>query len=124
MADKGDKPFFIFDTHGDWQATRMGNLLFDTRGEYIGFVVETDVYKADGEWVGQISRDNRIVRKRAGQRKPAIPNPPAKPPKPTNLPARAPLPPMPSELSYDIIDVMEEDPEIFKRVSDLKKDMD
>ncbi len=119
-----DKPFFIFDTYGDWHATRMGDLLFDTRGEYIGFVTEDSVYKADGEWVGQISRDNRIVRKRTERRREPHPNPPRKPTKPDNLPARAPLPPMPAELSYDMVDVLDEDPDTFKRLSDLRPDMD
>jgi hypothetical protein len=29
-----------------------------------------------------------------------------------------------AELNYSIIDVLEEDPEIFKRISDLRPDMD
>ncbi len=119
-----EKPFFVFDTYGDWHATKIGHYLFDTRGEYIGFLEGQDVYKADGEWVGQISRDNRIVRKRSERRRPPHPSPPARPEKPQDLPARAPLPPMPAELSYDTIDVLDEDPDTFKRISDLRPDMD
>ena len=119
-----EKPLFIFDTYGDWHATKMGNYLFDTRGEYIGFVEGDSVYKADGEWIGLVSRDNRIVRKRTEQRKNPHPTPPKRPAKPDNLPARASLPPMPAALSYDMIDVLDEDPDTFKRVSDLRPDMD
>ncbi len=119
-----DKPYFIFDTYGDWQATKMGNFLFDTRGEYVGFVDGEDVYKADGEWIGRLSRDNRIVRKRTERRRQLHSNPPPRPVKPENLPARATLPPMTAELSFDTIDVLEEDPDIFKRISDLRSDMD
>ncbi len=119
-----EKPVFIYDTYGDWHATKIGSYLFDTRGEYIGFLDGQEVYKADGEWVGRLSRDNRIVRKRTEQRRGLHPTPPARPPKPKDLPARAPLPPMSAELSYDTIDVLEEDPDTFKRVSDLRKDLD
>ena len=31
------KPFFIFDTAGDWLATKIGSYIFDGRGDYIGF---------------------------------------------------------------------------------------
>jgi hypothetical protein len=119
-----EKPYFIFDTYGDWHATKLGNHIFDTRGEYIGFLEGEDVYTADGEWVGRLSRDNRIIRKRTEQRRPLHPSPPPRPPKPDDLPARAPLAPMPSELTFDLIDVLEEDPETFKRISDLRKDLD
>jgi hypothetical protein len=39
------------------------------------------------------------------------------------LPARAPLPPQNGDITYDIVDVLEEDPDIFKRVSDRRKDI-
>ncbi|MBN1966246.1 MAG: hypothetical protein JW910_16480 [Anaerolineae bacterium] len=119
-----DKPFFVFDTYGDWQATKIGDYLYDSRGEYIGFCEGEEVYRQDGEWVGKISRDGRILRKRTAGRRQVHENPPARPPKPANLPARAPLAPMPAALTYDMIDVLDEDPDTFKRVSDLKKDLD
>ncbi len=120
-----NKPVFIFDTHGDWQATKIGDYVYSSRGEYIGFIVNgTEVYKSDGEWVGGLSKDGRILRKRSERRRELYPNPPAKPPKPEKMPGRAPLPPMMAELNYSIIDVLEEDPEIFKRISDLRPDMD
>jgi hypothetical protein len=119
-----DKPVFIYDTHGDWQATRIGRFIFSSRGEYVGYAEGEDVYKQDGEWLGRLSKDGRILRKRTERRSSLHPNPPAKPPKPTNLPARAPLPPMMAELTYSIVDVLEEDPDIFKRISDLRPDIE
>jgi hypothetical protein len=119
-----DKPVFIFDTHGDWQATRMGQFIFSSRGEYVGYVEGEDVYKQDGEWLGRLSKDGRILRKRSERRTALHPHPPAKPPKPGNLPARAPLPPMMAELTYSIVDVLEEDPDILKRISDLRPDIE
>jgi len=121
---KPDRPFFIFDTRGDWHATKLGDALFSTRGEYIGFVEGQDVYKRDGEWIGRLSKDGRILRKRAERRRPFHPNPPPPPPKPGRLPPRAPLPPMMAELEYSTIDVLDEEPDIFRRISDLRPDMD
>jgi hypothetical protein len=119
-----EKPFFIYDTAGDWQATKFGSALFDTRGEYIGFVRgETyDVYTASGEWIGALSHDGRIIRKRNAPRLPLVTDIPPKAPKPTRLPARAPLPPQTGDLGFDKIDVLEWDPEVFKRLSDLTPD--
>jgi len=118
-----DKPIFVYNTAGDWLATVIPPHIFDTRGEYIGFVEEVAVYTRDGEWVGNLSKDGRILRKRAGQRKPLHPKPLAKPPKPSNLPGRSPLPPQNAEISYDTVDVLEEDPEVFKRLSDRRQDL-
>jgi len=118
------KPFFVFDTAGDWQATKMGPFLFDSRGDYIGFVLgeQHDVFTADGEWVGNLFPDGRIVRKRNYNRPPLHPNPPKQQAKPQNLPGRAPLPPMCADLGYDKVDVLDWDPDVFKRISDLRKD--
>ena len=118
------RPTFIFDTRGDWHATKFGDALYSTRGEYIGFVEGQDVYKRDDEWIGRLSRDGRILRKRTERRRPFLANLPPVPPKPARLPARAPLPPMMAELDYSTIDVLDEEPEIFRRISDLRPDMD
>jgi hypothetical protein len=119
-----DRPTFIFDTYGDWQATKIGDFIYSSRGDYIGFVEGEDVYKCDGEWLGRLSKDGRILRKRTERRRDFHPNPPPTPPKPDRLPPRAPLPPMMAELSFSTIDVLEEDPDIFKHISDLRPDMD
>ncbi len=119
-----NKPVFIFDTHGDWQATKIGDYIWDSRGEYIGYLADDSVYKRDGEWVGRLSKDGRIIRKRTERRIGFHPNPPPEPPKPERLPARAPLPPMMSQLDFSTVDVLEEEPDIFKRISSLRKDME
>jgi hypothetical protein len=121
-----DKPFFIFDTAGDWQAVVMNSFIYDTRGDYIGFVRgETyDVYTASGEWIGNLFHDGRIIRKRNASRPPLVKDPPPKQPKPAKFPARAPLPPQNGELGFDKIDVLEWDPDVFKRLSDLTPDAD
>ncbi len=119
-----NKPVFVYDTHGDWLATKIGNAVYDTRGDYVGYLEGEDVYKRDGEWIGRLSKDGRILRKRSERRTELHPNPPPVPEKPERLPPRAPLPPMTASLEYSIVDVLDEDPEIFKRVSDLRPDME
>ena len=118
-----DKPEFIYNTSGDWMATAVDAYIL-TRGEYIGFLENRAAYTRDGEWIGDLSKDGRILRKRAGKAKPLHAYPLAKPAtKPSNLPRRAPLPPQNAEIGYDTIDVLEEDPDVFKRLSDRRQDM-
>ncbi|CAG0957831.1 MAG: hypothetical protein IAE83_20515 [Anaerolinea sp.] len=128
MTTPPPKPIFIYNTAGDWHGTIVGGYIFDPRGDCIGFVQEEgkdkSVYTFDGEWVGNVSKDGRILRKRAGSKRGLHPNPPAKlKTKPSTLPGRAPLPPQNAEIGYDTVDVLEEDPDIFKRVSDRRADI-
>lgn len=116
------KPFFIYDTQGDWHATLLSGCLWDARGEYIGFVrgENYDVYTTYGEWIGNLSPDGRIVRKRSQPSQPLLKIRRLRPPKPNNLPPRAPLPPLTSDLGYHLIDVLDWDPDVFKNVPDTK----
>ena len=117
------KPFFIYDTSGEWHATVLNWSIFDGRGDYIGFVRNEayDVYTTSGEWIGNIIGDGRIVRSNNVDRPPLLKKLPPKPAKP-KLPGRAPLPPMNAELGFSKIDVLEWDAEVFKRISDLIPD--
>lgn len=117
------KPTIIFNTSGDWMATRVGDYIWDTQGNWVAWMDGDDVYTLDGELVGKLSRDNRILRKRAIGRRELRSDIPPRRERP-ELPARAPLPPMFSELGFEMIDVLEEDPDIFKHTSDLRPDMD
>lgn len=117
------KPFFIFDTRGEYHAFKLGDYLYDTRGEYIGFVRSDvyDVYTGSGEWIGNLFPDGRIVRKRNADRRPLVLDRPDPQPK-IRITARVPLPPMTADLGFDKIDVLEWDEDIFKRISDLTPD--
>ncbi len=119
------KPFFIFDTRGDAHGVKIGDYLYDMRGEYMGFVrgESYDVYTSYGEWIGYLVPDGRIVRKRNYDRPPLLQDKPALQPK-IRITARMPLPPMTADLGFDRVDVLEWDDEIFKRVSDLMPDKD
>jgi hypothetical protein len=118
-----EKPFFIFDTRGDMHGVKLGEYIYDARGEYIGFVRgETyDVYTAVGEWIGNLIPDGRIVRKRNYERRPLLEDKPPKQPT-IRITARVPLPPMTADLGFDKIDVLDWDEDIFKRLSDLVPD--
>lgn len=118
------KLVFVYDTRGEWHATLIGTALYDTRGEYVAYLEDGEVYKRDGEWLGRLNKDGRILRKRTELRRELHSRPPDRPPKPRGLPARAPLPPMMAELDFSTVDVLHEDPDIFKRVSDQRPDME
>src|SRR5690606_4714606 len=119
-----NKFFFIYDTAGEWHGTVVNGSIFDTRGDYLGFVrgENNDGYTTSGEWIGNLWHDGRIVRKRSGQRPPLLKELPPKPPKPAKLPSNAPLPPQTGELGFDKIDALDWDPEVFKKLSDLTPD--
>jgi hypothetical protein len=121
------KFFYMYDTSGDWQGTILNNYIFDTRGDYIGFIHDEEgegyeVYTAVGEWIGYLIQDGRVVRKRTAEKRPLLKDKPEKPAKPEKLPARAPLPPLGADLGFTLIDVLDWDPEIFKRLSDMVPD--
>jgi hypothetical protein len=120
-----EKPFFIFDTRGDAHGVVIGEYLYDMRGDYIGYQRNDihDVYTGAGEWVGNIIEDGRIVRKRNFERPPLDETKPKKQPT-IRVTARVPLPPQTSDLGFNMLDVMEWDDEVFKRLSDLTPDMD
>jgi hypothetical protein len=94
--------------------------LFDTRGEWIGWLANRDVYNLDGFYVGYLSEDGRIVRPRIVPSHPRRPLPPA--PMRARPPAKVPLPPMFAELPWRLMDVFEEEPEVFGFISDLRPD--
>lgn len=119
-----EKPFFVYNTAGDWCGVVLGGALFDQRGEYIGFMLNDvfDVYTTSGEWIGNLWPDGRIIRKRNYTRPPLLKTLPPKPKKPAKFPSRAPLALIPAELGFDKVDVLEWDEEVFKRLSDLLPD--
>jgi hypothetical protein len=117
------EPLFIYSTAGDLEATRFGDYIFDLRGEWVAWTDGSEVFTCDGEYVGFLSRDHRILRKRVKPSLPLRDDIPPYPGKP-DLPARAPLPPMFAELSYSEVDMFEWDPDVFRRTSDLRPDLD
>jgi hypothetical protein len=101
----------IYTTKGDAEAFLAYPYVFNRNGEWIGFVTpQRDVYSVLGFYVGTLTDDPRIIRKRAMDDIHPRLNPPPKPQK-VLLPATVPLPPMMSELTHSIIDVLLDEPE-------------
>jgi len=101
----------IYTSKGDAEAFLQYPYLFNRNGEWIGFVnSKRDVYSVLGHFVGTLTNDPRIVRKRATATLKSRLTPPPKPPK-VLPPATVPLPPMMADLSHSVVDVLLDDPE-------------
>jgi hypothetical protein len=110
----------IYTTDGEWVAMLEGHYLYDTYGEWVGWLDDEDVYTRDGEYAGFLSNDARILRDRVRRQRQIRRAPPAAPK--IKIPAKVPLAPMFSELPWNLVDIFDEDPDIFKHISDLKPD--
>jgi hypothetical protein len=106
-------PMIIFTSRGDWGAFLIYPHLFNQIGEWIGWATsKREIFNLDGICVGSISNDQRILRKRVMDSQPSkrpLPSPPAKP----RIPASIPLPPQMAELPFDMIDILEDMPDLL-----------
>lgn len=101
----------IYTTRGDAEAFLAYPYIFNRSGDWVGFVTpKRDVYSVIGYYVGTITNEPRIVRKRATNTLRPRLKPPARPPK-VNLPATVPLAPLMGDLTHSMIDVLLEEPE-------------
>jgi hypothetical protein len=106
-------PMIMYTTHGDVGAFLIYPYLFNPSGEWIGYVTSAkDVYNLEGVYVGVVSADQRILRKKYLDNEPPRRKVPAPPP-PVRPPASVPLPSQMAELSYDFYDVLEEKPDLL-----------
>ena len=125
-GDRQDKAIPIYSTSGDWAAMLMFPYLFNTLGEWIGWVTpDHDVFDVDGLYVGFIDDQPRILRRRTLSSAAPRREPPAAPER-FNTPSLVPLPPFFRELPWEIIDVYEDDPDRLHASDsgELKEDMD
>lgn len=116
----------IYTTKGDAEAFLQYPYLFNRNGEWIGFVTPNrEVYSVLGEYVGTLTNDPRIVRKRATSAlKPRLQAPPA--PAKIRTPSHVPLAPLMPELSHSLIDVLQDMPERLHTADsgDARQDLD
>ena len=116
----------IFSSRGEAEAYLVFPYLFNRGGEWIGWVTpQRDVYSVLGNYVGFLTGDPRIVRKRAGDvSRPRLKVPPA--PRRLNTPAHSPLAPLMSDLTHSLVDVLVEEPERLHTVDtgELRNDLD
>ena len=116
----------IFSSRGEVDAFLVFPYLFNRSGEWIGWVTpQRDVYSVLGNYVGFLTNDPRIVRKRADElTRPRMKIPPA--PKRIVTPAITPLAPLMSDLSSNLVDVLYEEPERLHTLDtgELREDID
>jgi hypothetical protein len=123
---KPGRPIPIYSTGGDYEAFMIYPMIYNLNGEWIGFVTANrEVYDVRGTYVGWMTNDPRILRKRSYSfDKPKLTPPPS--PGRVPVPSRAPLPPMMSEIGYDTIDILLEQPELLPTLDagELRDDLD
>ncbi len=115
----------IYDSKGDAGAFLDYPFIFNRNGEWIGFVTpKREVYSVLGYYVGYLTNDPRILRKRATstlRTKADVPRPSHK----IYPPATIPLAPLMSELSGSTVDVLLEEPDRLHPVDtgELREDL-
>ena len=115
----------VFSSCGDADAFLAYPYLFNRGGEWIGFITaQRDVYSVLGYYVGKLTGDPRIVRKRSGEEKPRA-KPPQAPPR-IRIPPMPPLPKLMGDLSHENIDVLQDEPERLHTLDagEMRQDMD
>jgi hypothetical protein len=101
----------IYTSRGDAEAFLVYPHLYNRLGEWIGWVnSDRSVYSVIGFYVGELTAEPRIIRKRITASLRPRKNPPS-PPERLLLPATVPLPPMMGDLRFGVMDVLLEEPE-------------
>ncbi len=101
----------IYNSKGDPEAFMEYPYIFNRNGDWVGWVTpKREIYSVIGYYIGYLTNDPRILRKRSTSTlKPRLQPPVA--PKKIYLPATIPLAPLMSELSASTIDVLLDEPE-------------
>ncbi len=111
--------FPIYNSRGEWVALLADMCLYNPRGEWVGYISRSgQVFSVLGKYVGWLSRDFRILRKKTqDQTIPASP-PPSHPSLKLRVPDHVPLPPMMADVPFDTFDVMCDEPERLHNLDD------
>lgn len=116
----------IYASSGDLRAFLAYPMIYNLNGEWIGFVTaQRDVYSVHGDYVGRLTDDPRILRRRSSDfTKPKLTPPQAQPK--IAVPSGGPLAPLMSELTFDILDVLLEDSKLMPTLDsgEFREDMD
>jgi hypothetical protein len=116
----------IYTSRGDAKAFLLYPYLYNTKGEWIGWVTaQREVYSVHGHFVGTLSKEPRILRKLENSYdKPKLQSPPH--PKQILIPQQIPLAPMMAEIAQNMIDVLEDAPDLLPPLDfgELRQDMD
>jgi hypothetical protein len=116
----------VYTTKGDLGAYLLYPYIYNRQGEWVGWVAsDRRVFSVHGHFVGTMTSDPRIFRKReTGEYNPR--REPPKEPRPLRPPAHMPLPPQMAEVPQNMIDVLDEAPDLLPPVGfgELVEDMD
>ena len=116
----------IYSSRGEAEVFLVFPHLFNRSGEWIGWVTpKREVYSVLGHYVGMLTDDARIVRRRAeDELKPHL-TPPRYPGR-INTPAVVPLAPLMKDLTQSLVDVLQEEPERLHTLDsgELRQDLD
>ena len=116
----------IFSSRGEVDAFLVFPHLFNRSGDWIGWVTpQREVYSVLGNYVGFLTNDPRIVRRRGDDAiRPRLKAPSR--PRRIMTPAITPLAPLMSELINSLVDVLVEEPERLHTADsgELREDLD
>ena len=116
----------IYSSRGEVEAYLVFPYLYNRSGEWIGCVTpQKEVYSVLGNYVGFLTNDPRIVRRRGEDAtRPRMRVPPT--PRRLVTPAHTPLAPLMSDLTNSLVDVLAEEPERLHTVDtgELRNDLD
>jgi len=101
----------IYTSRGDPEAFLVYPYLHNRMGEWIGWVTaDRQVYSVLGFYVGELTAEPRIIRKRITASLKPRKTPPA-PPARLSIPATIPLAPMMGDLRFGVLDILLDEPQ-------------
>ena len=116
----------VYSSRGEVEAFLVFPYLYNRSGEWIGWITaQREVYSVLGMYVGFLTNDPRIVRRRSeNEFRPHLPIP--RSPGRLNIPATIPLAPLMSDLTHSLVDVLVEEPQRLHTVDggELRDDID
>ena len=111
--------FPIYNSRGEWVALLADVCLYNPRGEWVGYISRSgQVFSVIGKYVGWLSRDFRILRKKTQDQTIPTSPPPPHPALKLRVPDHVPLPPMMADVPFDTFDVMCDEPERLHNLDD------
>ncbi|HSM71197.1 MAG TPA: hypothetical protein VK851_06610 [Anaerolineales bacterium] len=116
----------IYASNGEAEAFLVFPYLFNRSGEWVGWVTpKREVFSVMGNYVGTLTDDPRITRKRSDDDSIPRQQPPPRPRR-IALPSYVPLAPMMSDLPHSQVDVLQDEPDRLHTADsgELREDMD
>jgi hypothetical protein len=117
----------IYTSRGDAEAFLVYPYLFNRIGEWVGWVTsDRNVYSILGFFVGELTAEPRIIRKRITATLKPRKTPPPPPQQNLKIPASIPLPPLMGDLRIGTVDVLMDEPERLhtRDAGEARKDID